>query len=211
MASSLHFCFGPAEDAVDLVLKHHYSNRWPGTVQAVGVLREDGGLFGDMGPIIAACTFSSPPTRWSEPVWELTRLVRRPDTKPPLTSLIAQTCKMLRRKGCIDLVVSFADWTERHHGGVYQAASWNYHGMREPAMDGLIIEGNFMPGRSCNGKYGTRSATRLAEQLPGRTIEAHFDDGKHLYWRALNANGKKKAERLGLQMLPYPKPETAGV
>lgn len=39
-------------------------------------------------------------------------------------------------------------------------------------------------------------------------IEAvpHFDSGKYLYWKALSKAGKRKADRLGLKALPYPKP-----
>jgi hypothetical protein len=37
-------------------------------------------------------------------------------------------------------------------------------------------------------------------------IESHFDEGKHLYWRAMNKAGRKAAMTLGLLSLPYPKP-----
>ena len=33
---------------------------------------------------------------------------------------------------------------------------------------------------------------------PHKSIEPHFDDGKHLYWKALGRNGERKAQRLGL-------------
>ena len=173
-------------------------------------MHEAGGLFGDYGEAVAAIIFCIPPTRWSEPVLELARLVRRDDVDLPLTTLIAAACDCLRRNGA-DLLVSFADWTHRHHGGIYQAASWNYAGERERRMDGVIMDGRFVPGRSANSAYGTRSPARLAER--GIVAEAHYDEGKHLYWRALNKAGRAKAKRLGLACLPYPKPEreTSGV
>ena len=31
------------------------------------------------------------------------------------------------------------DATQEHHGGIYQACSWNYHTYREPGEDGLIM------------------------------------------------------------------------
>ena len=199
-----HFHVGRYDDACELVLRHHYSRRIPSNVQVVGTMHEAGGLFGDYGRAVAACFFSIPPTRWSEPVLELSRLVRT-ETRFPLTPLIAATCRMAKAAGH-DLLVSFADWTQRHHGGIYQAASWAYAGQRDRRMDGCIIDGVFFAGRSCNSKYGTQSPSKLSALL-GREVAPHYDEGKHLYWRALNKVGKRKAERLGLASLPYPKPQ----
>lgn len=205
--SNLHFQVGRNDEAYELIVKYHYSKRIPANVQFIGTLHEGGGLFGDSGNPVAALCFSIPPTRWSLPVWELSRLVRREECEGiPLTNLISQSCQ--RVKDRIDLVISFADWTHGHHGGVYQAASWLYSGKRKRRMDGLIIDGKFVPGRSCNSTWGTSSPSLLADKLRHSEIVPHYDEGKHLYWRALNKTGRKKAEALGLESLPYPKPET---
>lgn len=199
-----HFHVGRYGEAVELVKRHHYSRRAPSNVQCVGTLHDSGGLFGDYGEAVAACFFSIPPTRWSEDVWELSRLVRD-DNPRPLTQLISWTCGAAKAKGA-DLLVSFADKTQGHHGGIYQAASWNYSGARDRSIDGVVIDGRFVPGRSCNSQWGTRSPAKLAEILR-KTVAPHFDEGKHLYWRAMNKDGRRKAERLGLESLPYPKPD----
>ena len=204
MPQNKHFCVGLVSEAAYLVERYHYSGRIPANIQCVGTWHDDGGLFGDRGDAIAACFFSIPPTRWSEDVFELSRLVRRPDVVVSLTGLIAATVRFMGTSA--DLLVSFADATQGHHGGVYQAASWAYAGQREPRQDGLMINGIFHPGRSCNPRWGTRSPTKLSVLLPGQTIEPHWDDGKHLYWRALRKSGRKKADRLGLKTMPYPKP-----
>lgn len=194
------------EDAWPLIRAFHYSGRMPANIQKCFALRDDGGLFGDFGQEIeAVAIFSIPPTRWSEPVMELTRLVRKPDCTRPLSSLIAGACGLLRRRTDAALLVSFADWTQQHHGGIYQACGWRYAGCRERRMDGVIIDGRFHPGRSCNSRWGTRSPSKLATILR-KPVEPHFDEGKHLYWRALNVAGKTRAKRLGLASLPYPKP-----
>lgn len=195
---------GRKHEADDLVKKHHYSHRAPSNVQQVVTWHCDGGLFGGDGTVMAACYFSIPPTRWSEEVWELSRLVRVPNCDKPLTGLIAQACKIAKNE--IDLLVSFADKTQGHHGGIYQAASWNYAGARERAMDGVIIAGQFHPGRSCNSTWGTRSPEKLS-QILGQSVEPHFDEGKHCYWKALTTAGRIKAKKLGLASLPYPKPD----
>lgn len=202
----MHFHDGRYDDACELVLKYHYSRRVPSNVQCVGTWHEDGGLFGDAGNAVAACFLSIPPTRWSEDVWELSRLVRTDAAKIQITGLIAETARFAASKG-MDLLVSFADATQGHHGGVYQAASWKYSGQRNSACDGVVMDGAFIPGRSCNSKWGTRSPTKLAEMFPGKAIQPHYDAGKHLYWRALSKSGRKKAERIGLFDLAYPKPK----
>lgn len=198
-------------EADGLVKSCHYSGRPPANVQIVGTWHTAGGLFGDAGPCVAACYFSIPPTRWGEPVLELTRLVRHDDHQLPLTKLISEVCAWIKRKGMIDLVVSFADPTFGHHGGVYQAASWNYGGRRERRMDGLVIGGVFYPGRTCNSLFGTQSPDKLRAMKPDETIEPHYDEGKHLYWRTITKNGERKANRLKLDKLPYPKPAADAV
>ncbi len=194
---------GNKVDSYKLVLDYHYSRRLPANIQKIITWHREGGLFNDSGPAMAACFFSIPPTRWSVNVWELSRLVRTEDCEIPLSGLIAEACRIAKSE--INLLVSFADQTQGHHGGIYQASSWSYHGKREASMDGVLIDGVFHPGRSCNSKWGTRSPKKLSEKL-GMEVRPHYDSGKHLYWRALNRLGQKEAVVLGLRRLDYPKP-----
>jgi hypothetical protein len=196
------------EEIWPLVKQFHYSRRMPGNIQHCYAIRLAGGLFGDKGEVVAGSIFSIPGTRWSEEVLELTRLVRHPDCAVPMSRLIAFSCHWLKLSKH-PLVVSFADWTQNHHGGVYQAAGWYYDGCRDRAMDGVQIDGVFKPGRSCNSTWGTRSPGKLRKLLPSKQIEPHFDEGKHLYWKPLMPAGKRRAARLGLRVTPYPKPNAA--
>ena len=202
-ASALFYRTSQLDEASSLVKKFHYSHRVPSNIQFVGSLHVGGGLFGDHGKAVAAAFFSIPPTRWSEPVIELSRLVRDESVSVPLSFLIARCCSTLRNAGN-DLLISFADAGEGHHGGVYQSSNWNYHGQRERCMDGLIINGTFVPGRSCNSIYGTRSPEKLSASHPAWEIRPHFDIGKHLYWKSLGPRGDRKAGRLKLISMPYP-------
>lgn len=203
------FFTGAEPDEVwPLVKAHHYSRRMPANIQHCYAVRSGGGLFGDFGPVLAAIVFSLPPTRWKEEVLELSRLVRQPGFSAPLSKLISFACSRLRINGW-PLAVSFADQTQGHHGGIYQAAGWAYDGQRDRAMDGLLIDGIFKPGRSCNSAYGTRSPDKLRQLLPAAVIEPHFDEGKHLYWKQLTVAGRSKARRLGLKSEAYPKPTAA--
>ena len=195
-ASALHFRTGRADEAAALVLRYHYSRRVPSNVQMVTSLHLDGGLFGGDGRCVAAAFWSIPPTRWSEPVIELSRLVRG-DAVVPLTLLVGLSAKALRRAGH-DLLVSFADKTRGHEGYVYRASNWRYAGCRDRTNDGVVIDGAFVPGRSCNSLWGTRSPEKLRAMFPHKTIEPHYDEGKHLYWLPLGRKGEAKAKRLGL-------------
>ncbi len=113
----------------------------------------------------------------------------------------------MQRRKLADLVVSFADATQGHHGGVYQAASWNYHEQRASQNDGFLIDGEFVPRRTCYGRYGTSSRFVIRDicELWGQTFEEHWDAGKHLYWRALTKTGQQWAKDLQLATMPYVK------
>jgi hypothetical protein len=73
-------------------------------------------------------------------------------------------------------------------------------------LDGFNIDGQFVPARTCNHRYGTSSV----EALMGNGGEAHYDAGKHLYWKALTKAGMQMAVNMGLRSLPYPKPMLLG-
>ena len=202
LASPLQFTFrlDARNEGRDLVVRHHYS----GTFHPVFVLMGTAHLWS--GECVAACCFRTPPARWSYPVLELARLVRKPDIKIPLTWLISKTVRAVSCAGAYDLLISNADRTHGHHGGVYQSASWFYSGLKERQNDGVIVDGKLIAGRACNNMFGTRSVTKLRALFPSRSFEAHFDEGKHLYWRALSAKAVEAAGTLGLKKLPYPKP-----
>lgn len=202
-ASTLHFWFGESAEAMTLVERYHYSHRWPSAVQYVLTAHLPGGLFGTKGEPVAAVVFGIPGTRWGDDVLELSRMVRIDGIRLPLTALVAAACRKIRKEDHWDLLVSFAD-ARLHHGGVYQACGWSYHGLRKPATEGISVDGVFVPGRSANNRYGTRSADRLRER--GIDAELVWDEGKHLYWKALMPSGVAKAHRLELKRMPYPKP-----
>lgn len=198
-----HFHLGDVGSAQRLVERFHYSHLWPSNALIVGTFHHDGGLFGDSGEAYAACVFGYPAARWSEPVLELVRLVRAEAVDVSLSQLVSTTSQWAHKKGH-PLLVSYADATQGHHGGIYQACSWNYDGQRARRMDGVLINGEFMPGRNANHLYGTQSPRKLIEQ--GVAAEPHYDEGKHLYWRSRGRAGRKRAERLGLRCAAYPKP-----
>ena len=200
----MNIVFGRSELSDSLVKKFHYSGYVPSNIQYCTTLIQNENA-------VASVYYSIPATRWSENVLELCRLVRDENVypKPILTQLISESIRFIKKDKKFDLLISFADSTHNHHGGVYQAASWNYHVLRKSSHDGFIINGEFVPRRTCNHRWGTSSRTRLLDILIplGYSCEPHFDNGKHLYWKSLDNNGKRKAERLNLKSNQYPKPK----
>lgn len=208
----MHFRVGHKEEAARLIKKHHYSHRMPGVIAVCGTWHQDGGLFGDYGDCVAACLLGEVVAKFRnensevEHTLELQRLCRLPDTElPPLSGLISITCKEARRRG-FDLVVSYADTAQDHHGGIYQAASWNYNGQRDVTKLNWLVDGQKVHGRSMHAKHGTQKREEL-DRIYGDRIERDIEPGKHLYWKALNKRGKAKAKRIGLKSEPYCKPE----
>lgn len=196
------------EVSVALVKKYHYSHHLNKNYIVLSVtLHEDGGLMGNFGPPVAACVFGRPATvGWKEDVVELVRLVRRDDVDISLSSLISIACKELKKaKKDVDLLVSYSEIQRGHHGGIYQACSWRYGGQRKARMDGYTINGKFVPMMTVTRRYKTNAFGELKDKLPPNTrLEVHRDEGKHFYWRAIKKSGLYKAERLGLEDLPYP-------
>lgn len=204
-ASSLHFWHDEPRFAQELVERFHYSRRWPSNVQSVTVAHVSGGLFGNKGDAVGAVVFTIPGTRWRVPVWELARLVRG-EQPIALSALVAAGVRRCRKQGA-HLLVSFADRTHGHHGGIYQACGWRYAGVRDRRMDGVMYQGRFIGGRAANHKWGTQSPKKLAEM--GVVVEPHYDEGKHLYFLALTSTGREWSQTLGLTEQSYPKREAA--
>jgi hypothetical protein len=198
--STLQFRSDVCDAGRDLVLRYHYSKTFHPVYVIMGTAHKN-------GECIAACCFRTPPAKWKYPVLELARLVRKEGAEVPLSWLISQTVRVVRAAAVYDLLVSYADKTHKHHGGIYQAASWFYSGDTGRQNDGLIVDGQFIAGRACNNMFGTRSATKLRGMFPQRSFEIHWGEGKHLYWRPLTKKAEQAARELGLKKLPYPKPD----
>lgn len=201
--SALIFRTGETVAARELVLQFHYSRRMKSGGRMIGTFhRSDRNML-----CVAACVFHEPASIWKERVLELHRLIRRPRYAVPLSRLVAWTCRAVKAAGIADLLISYADSTQGHFGGIYQACGWRFHGKRPAKLDGYIMpDGSFVPARTATKRFGCNRRHELAT----RGIMPHFDTGKYLYWRALTPAGQAKAERLGLLDRPYPKPRRAG-
>ena len=116
-------------------------------------------------------------------ICELTRIALRKHLTP-VSRIIAIALKFLK-KFCpgIRMVVSFADASQDHHGGVYQASGWIYAGCSE--THAYVVNGIVEHPKTLHGRYGR--------------------GGQSILW--LRANVDPKAERINAGLkLRYLKP-----
>ena len=124
-------------------------------------------------PFISKHLFKQPGWR----IWELTRLWA-PDGHLPnlLTQAISIAVNYLQRlEPTVDAVISYADPTAGHHGGVYRAASWLHHGTSEETRgwrhrDGgpFVARRAFHAGRNFLRKPEIEALGYVQHTLPGK-------------------------------------------
>ena len=133
---------------------------------------------------------------------ELTRVAMN-QHKSPVSRVVRLAVQFLKRNSPeLKLIVSFADPSEGHHGGIYQAGNWIYTGRQPKTVEYIAPDGKQWHGRMVSkdgrikvqGKY--RSCWRTDQCKP---VEK---PGKHRYLMPLDAEMRK---RIILLAKPYPK------
>lgn len=196
----------------DFISKWHYSGSVNTIILHAFTMRQPGGLFGDRGPILACCTYAHPVNRNAKPGQiELTRLARV-EPKPPnlvLSFFVSQTLKWLRLNTDHKMVISYADNTHNHHGGIYQACNFYFVAVSNAGVQGFR-----------DPKHGTVLHKKTAYDIEGTSSSAYWvgEKGwepvltkeKNLYVFPL-VKGKKARlamlEEYGYKALPFPKPD----
>lgn len=99
------------------------------------------------------------------------------------------------------LIVSFADQSQGHHGGIYQAGNWIYNGQGSPAKF-YMIRGKLTHPRSIGAKGLVQNIHGARKIDPSATVVNV--PGKHRYLMPLDAEMR---ERIAPLAKPYPKRE----
>jgi hypothetical protein len=97
------------------------------------------------------------------------------------------------------LIVSFADQSQGHHGGIYQAGNWIYNGQGNPAKF-YMIRGRLMHPRSIGAKGLVQNIHGAKKIDPNATVVTV--PGKHRYLMPLDADMRSRILPLAK---PYPK------
>lgn len=133
---------------------------------------------------------------------ELTR-VALTNHMTPVSRIVRVAIAFLKQSSPgLRLIVSFADPSQNHHGGIYQAGGWAYLGQQAPTVEFIAPDGKQWHGRmvSPTGQkkvYGQYRAVWKPEQCKKVTLP-----GKHKYAKALDDDMRAKIAHLAK---PYPK------
>jgi hypothetical protein len=207
--SALIMTGASADELWPLVRDCHYSKRMSGLVRHAFAWREPGGMFGDTGKPVAGVTYSQPVNRnFPHDSIELSRLIRADGFDRQISEFVAWSLRWLRANTPYPFVLSYADTTHGHHGGVYQSLGFRYIGATDSANIGFNApDGTFVHGRICNSRFGTRSVGAIAKIRPDWTPV--IGEAKHLYIFPLRQKWLSIAKSRSWQCLPYPKPKSA--
>jgi hypothetical protein len=133
---------------------------------------------------------------------ECVELVRIALTKhdSPVSRIASLAMKFLSRSNPkLRLIVSFADQSQGHHGGIYQAGNWVYNGQGDPAKF-YMIRGKLTHPRSIGAKGLVQNIHGARQIDPNATVVDV--PGKHRYLMPLDAEMR---ERILPLAKPYPK------
>lgn len=182
------FTLGTLEEAMPLVLEHHYSRRRTADPMFVFLWR-----YGNEP--VAAAIFTAPVNRYFNPgSVELSRLVRLPTFERPLSRFIGLCLRWLKRNTELRFCLSYADTTVGHLGFIYQATNF-IHVAVSPGNTQWKCDasGKIVSGRSFDQQRNKEGWTRLRT---GRKL---------LYVYPLSEPRAALLERFGWTALPYPK------
>jgi hypothetical protein len=184
------------EAAKYAVEKWHYSQRMPvGKSAKVGVW-ENGSFIGVI--LFAMGANKDMAAKHCEPR-EAAELVRVALTKhqTQVSRIVAIAVRMLHKQSeGLRLLVSYADTTQGHHGGIYQAGGWVYCGQSQASVE-WFHEGRWKHNREMTGGPFGQKRRLATSDLPSRK-----QPGKHKYLMPLDAAMRAQIEPLHK---PYPK------
>jgi hypothetical protein len=136
-------------------------------------------------------------------VAEVTRIALRPGHVAPVSQVLAVVVRLLRRSNPgLELLISYADQRQGHHGGVYQGAGWVYLGEtgREAT---LLLHGRETHARTVSSRFGTRDVQWLRTNVDPQVRRIDCPP-KHKYALGLTPSMRV---RLAALARPYPRRE----
>lgn len=137
-------------------------------------------------------------------VCELTRIALR-QHQVPVSQIVPAAVSQLRRTSPgLRLVVSFADPTEGHHGGIYQAMNWLYLGKSAAVKKYRTPTGDLVHHRVTSKDGFTRQFGRPVPAVRRDQCEIIRVPGKHRYVLPLD---RAMRRQLIKQAQPYPSRE----
>lgn len=133
---------------------------------------------------------------------ELTRIALT-DHDAPVSRVVKLAIQFLKRSSPeLRLIVSFADPSEGHHGGIYQAGNWIYSGRSASSTEYIGPDGKRWHGRMVKKQGWTTVQGKRRRTLTPDQCTPVQKPGKHRYLMPLDS---KMRERVLPLSKPYPK------
>ena len=125
---------------------------------------------------------------WNANVWELSRLWA-PDGHELnlLTRAISAGVKIIKRLENPDALVSYADPNVGHHGGVYRAASWIYHGRSDEVRSWKSSDGCTIARRA----FHSAGKSLVKSEIEALGYTEIRSSGKERFVRPLTRKAKR--------------------
>jgi hypothetical protein len=184
-----------SHEAAKYAVEHwHYSRRMPKSKLAKIGVWESGRFVGAV--IFGVGATSDLVKRYGLLPTEVCELVRVALSRhiTEVTRILSIAMRMIRHEyKKIRLIVSFADPSQGHHGGIYQGGNWIFCG-NSTASDEYIFKGVRYQGRSF------RNSHKGMEKHPD--VDVVKGSSKHRYLMPLDEEMRKQIEPL---RKPYPK------
>jgi hypothetical protein len=157
---------------VDAMIKRHYIGKWPGVCVLVLAMRCGTKA---LGMVVFALPPQETVRRYGGITWELARLwIDDSVPQNAETWLIAKAVRHIRRKHpSVEVLVSYADPSAGHSGGVYRAANWTADGRTDD--DRKSARNDYADART-GRRYSRRShvpADAVVQRVP-RTSKPRF-------------------------------------
>jgi hypothetical protein len=181
-----HVASVPLKIAQDMVREFHYAGGGSNTaVYTHGLFRHGSdkcqGVVWWLPPTRVACE-SVNREHWQK-VLSLTRMVMLPETpKNACSFLLSRSVKMIEKEGRFVSLVTYADESQNHMGGVYRAANWEYIGRTGPYPRWVDGSGKQVASKA------TTNRTKREMELLGHTKVGSFHKHKfvlHLQQRKI--------------------------
>jgi len=102
---------------------------------------------------------------------------------------------LVESNSSLRLIVSFADQSQGHHGGIYQASNWIYNGQSQSAEE-YLYNGKRWHGRAFRKSHGSHL------KYIDKGLEIVQGSRKHRYLMSLDSDMRNQIEPLSK---PYPK------
>lgn len=187
-------------DCSEFILGIHYAKRWPSISFAFGLFKGE--------DLVGVCTYGTPssaPLRrgvagdeFAALVLELNRLCLRDNIKNEASFLVAASLKMIPK---CRIVVSFADSSQGHHGGVYQASNFLFCGMSAKRTDWKVRGKEHLHGQTIADEF--RGFENRAQAMRDKYGDDFYLAPRPRKFRYVYITGPKSFKQRAMSALRY--------